>query len=604
MYGRYSCDKQKPTSIDDQLNRCRQFAERQGWHVLDECVYADSAVSGRSTDRPQFKRMMAAARSEPRPFDIILIYDTSRLSRSLVDVLKIYEELNFLGIRVVAVSQGIDSQSEHAPLLLSMLGTIDQEKVKGQARDIHRGLESNARKGLSVGGHCYGYDVVAVEGGKRLVVNKREAARLRRIFALSAEGYSLRTICKRLNADRKEREWYPSLLAKTLHNRRYLGELIWNRTRSVKRPGTNRRVFQPRPREEWRMLNLKRLRIISHDLFEKVERRLQQLNRKYGPDRRPGLFPRSASSPHLFSGFLVCGRCGNKLRTKHGRYGCPRNLNRGTCSNDLRERQDRLERRLLEGLQEAVLGPEVVNYAIRRVEEEVARQLQTYPTEMAGLRRRQAATERKLRHLVGTIEGGHYSPTIEKAIAEREQELQTIEVRLRARKPALEFEPAQLRSFVCGRLRDLRGLLYTDVDRARTELACHVGEITMRPVKRAGRRYYVASGEWNLLPGLEYKAVKRSGSASRAAIPSWAARSARSRDSPADPPAEKRRPKRPAPQIPADQARCFPFDWPSRAWPRRRPPASPARPRAAAVLPNWFSHSQRTSLFIPLPRIN
>jgi DNA invertase Pin-like site-specific DNA recombinase len=55
---------------------------------------------------------MSAAISESRPFDVILLDDSSRLPRDTKDALTIFERLNFAGIRLIAVSQGIDSQDE------------------------------------------------------------------------------------------------------------------------------------------------------------------------------------------------------------------------------------------------------------------------------------------------------------------------------------------------------------------------------------------------------------------------------------------------------------------------------------------------------------
>ena len=63
-YARFSSDRQSPTSIVDQVRKCRDYAERQGWRVLDRHIYADEAVSGATTDRPglrQFPKMREQA---------------------------------------------------------------------------------------------------------------------------------------------------------------------------------------------------------------------------------------------------------------------------------------------------------------------------------------------------------------------------------------------------------------------------------------------------------------------------------------------------------------------------------------------------------------
>jgi hypothetical protein len=44
IYTRYSSDNQRDASIGDQFRICREFGQRQGWHIAAE--YSDHAVSG------------------------------------------------------------------------------------------------------------------------------------------------------------------------------------------------------------------------------------------------------------------------------------------------------------------------------------------------------------------------------------------------------------------------------------------------------------------------------------------------------------------------------------------------------------------------------
>ncbi len=108
IYTRFSSDRQSPTSITDQIRKCREHAQRNGWLVLEEHLYSDEAISGASTDRAGLQRLLAAVAGPSIPFDCILIDDSSRLTRRLADALNLFERLTFAGIRIVAVSQGVD----------------------------------------------------------------------------------------------------------------------------------------------------------------------------------------------------------------------------------------------------------------------------------------------------------------------------------------------------------------------------------------------------------------------------------------------------------------------------------------------------------------
>ena len=76
IYARYSSDNQREASIEDQLEVCRRYVERQSWTIGE--VYADQALSGASRFRPAFQRMLADA--EQRRFDVIVVEALDRLS--------------------------------------------------------------------------------------------------------------------------------------------------------------------------------------------------------------------------------------------------------------------------------------------------------------------------------------------------------------------------------------------------------------------------------------------------------------------------------------------------------------------------------------------
>jgi hypothetical protein len=116
----------------------------------------------------------------------------------------------------------------------------------------------------TAGGRCYGYRNVPAEGGGvKLVIHPEEAAIGERIFELSANGLSLKSVAAELNREKvppprprttsKPASWCPTAIREMLRRELYVGRVIWNRSRFTKVPGTNRRVARPRPSSEWRL---------------------------------------------------------------------------------------------------------------------------------------------------------------------------------------------------------------------------------------------------------------------------------------------------------------------------------------------------------------
>ena len=147
IYARYSSDLQRDSSMTDQHRNCRTFAAGQlpaakwdCWPVLEDYVCGDEALSGASlADRKALKWLLAEAKRKPRPFDCILIDDTSRLARNLSDALRIIDILSYHGVHVVSASQGIDTAEDNARMLLTMHGMVDEQFLVGHQHKVHRG---------------------------------------------------------------------------------------------------------------------------------------------------------------------------------------------------------------------------------------------------------------------------------------------------------------------------------------------------------------------------------------------------------------------------------------------------------------------------------
>ncbi len=164
IYARYSSDKQRETSLDDQMRNCAQFAERHGFEVTHH--YFDSAISGSTSQRPEYQRMLKDAAN--RAFDVLLVDDLSRLSRDDIEMKLTLRKLKVWEIRLVGVSDGTDSDSKSHKLQASMRGIINEVYLDDLREKTHRGLTGQALKGFSCGGRVYGYKPIPIEDKARI----------------------------------------------------------------------------------------------------------------------------------------------------------------------------------------------------------------------------------------------------------------------------------------------------------------------------------------------------------------------------------------------------------------------------------------------------
>jgi site-specific DNA recombinase len=189
VYARYSSDSQRDSSIDDQVRICRAEIERHGWHLAE--VYADAALSGASTFRPGYQKLLKDASAGV--LDIVVAESLDRVSRDLADVATLFKHLSYLGVRLWTVAEG-----QINDLHVGLKGTMNALYLKDLAQKTHRGLEGRVRSGMSGGGICYGYDLVPGQTGARKI-NQAEAAIVVRVFEEYAAGRSPQAITMQLN---------------------------------------------------------------------------------------------------------------------------------------------------------------------------------------------------------------------------------------------------------------------------------------------------------------------------------------------------------------------------------------------------------------------
>jgi site-specific DNA recombinase len=78
LYARYSTDKQRDASIEDQFRECERVCRSVGFEIVAR--FEDKGMSGGTADRPGYQALLHAARR--REFTVIVAEDISRLWRN------------------------------------------------------------------------------------------------------------------------------------------------------------------------------------------------------------------------------------------------------------------------------------------------------------------------------------------------------------------------------------------------------------------------------------------------------------------------------------------------------------------------------------------
>ncbi|MFC7049482.1 zinc ribbon domain-containing protein [Emcibacter nanhaiensis] len=134
---------------------------------------------------------------------------------------------------------------------------------------------------------------------------------------------------------------------------------------------------------------------------------------------------------HLLSGLLTCGHCGGRYSiVSQDLYGCFNARNRNTCTNKHTIKRQRIEERVLHGLKDKLITPEVVETIIREMQQEANRlqreRLQGHDQKKKDL----AAVNSKMMRYVEAIGEGTDLPIMHTQLKELEVERKRLEQEL------------------------------------------------------------------------------------------------------------------------------------------------------------------------------
>lgn len=227
-YARVSMDSERlEHSLSSQISRYSEQIQRNpGWEYAG--VFADYGISGTSTERPEFQRLMAEC--EAGRIDLILTKSISRFARNTLDTLVAVRHLKELGIAVRFEKENIDTMTAKGELLLTLLASFAQEESRSISDNVKWGTRKRFEKGIPNGRfRILGY---RWEGDK-LVIVPEEAAVVRRIYQNFLDGKSRLETERELDAEGIRTingcRFQDSTLKVILTNITYTGNLLFQK---------------------------------------------------------------------------------------------------------------------------------------------------------------------------------------------------------------------------------------------------------------------------------------------------------------------------------------------------------------------------------------
>lgn len=338
IYARYSSDNQREESIEGQVRVCRDYADRHDMKVVE--VYADRAMTGRNTNRPDFQRMMEDAKKQA--FSAVLVWKGDRISRDRYDKAACRVKLKKYGISIISVTEAIPEGPEGI-LLEALLDGLAEYYSANLAQNTLRGMTEKALKAKYNGSVVpFGY---VVDENKDFQIASQDAVHIvQGIFERYASGDAMKDILDCLAAQGVKRN------RKSAFNYNTLRGLITNP------------IYKGTYKFADVVLDDAVPAMVTTELWEAANMRAATSSRKAA---RPGM----SKEMFYLTGKLSCGLCGSPITGVSGTsrngnsyyyYSCVKRKKENSCELQ-NYRKDELEKRIALAIESVINDDTIIN---------------------------------------------------------------------------------------------------------------------------------------------------------------------------------------------------------------------------------------------------
>ena len=194
----YDEDKERYESIINQKNINRDYAKE---HYTNFTIteYEDDNYSGYKFDRPDFLRLRQDI--QDGKIDIVIAKDLSRIGRHNAKTLLFIEEMEKMGVVVIAINDDLDTSKEQNNDLVGIKTWYNELYVKDISRKIRSTVQNKSKNGTWITNVPYGY-VMTDYQKREYKVDYLAAQVVKRIYDMYIGGYGYMKIAKTLTQEK------------------------------------------------------------------------------------------------------------------------------------------------------------------------------------------------------------------------------------------------------------------------------------------------------------------------------------------------------------------------------------------------------------------
>ena len=185
IYQRVSSKEQEDGfSPETQLERCYEWASNHSYEVV-KCFQGEHESAKSDATRKRFNEMLKYVKDKKNRIDAVIVYSTSRFSRTGTSSFSIVDELESKGVTVYSATSSYDARTADGKMLqgMELLMANHDNTIKSQA------VKDNGARALRSGRWIHevprGYDMKTTRTRQTITVNA-EGELIRKAFKMKA----------------------------------------------------------------------------------------------------------------------------------------------------------------------------------------------------------------------------------------------------------------------------------------------------------------------------------------------------------------------------------------------------------------------------------
>jgi DNA invertase Pin-like site-specific DNA recombinase len=179
LYMRVSTLDQHPES---QLHDLRQMASQRGFEIVHE--FTDK-ISGTKARRPGLDAMMADARRGR--FDVVVVWASDRIARSVKHFLDVLDELSRLNIEYVSFRENIDTGGPLGRAIIIIVGAVAELERNLIIERVRAGMRRARLEGRHIGRNPLQLDNAGIQRDRQQGMSLRQIAKGHRISTATVQ---------------------------------------------------------------------------------------------------------------------------------------------------------------------------------------------------------------------------------------------------------------------------------------------------------------------------------------------------------------------------------------------------------------------------------